>query len=119
MSNSPTNSPIQEISVEELAQRMANSDEPVQLIDVRELQEVAIAGLPGFKILPLSEFAQWSGEIHSRFDPRTETIVMCHHGGRSAQMCYWLHTQGFQHVKNVKGGIDAYALVIDESIRRY
>lgn len=111
--------PVPKISVEQLAMRLAESPEGLQLIDVREDQEVAIAHLEGFEHLPLSEFAEWSEQIPTRFDPDAETLVLCHHGSRSAQMCQWLLTQGFTNVKNVEGGIDAYSLVIDPSIPQY
>lgn len=111
--------PISEISVEALVERMQNQPQPIQLVDVREPEEVAIASLLGFMYLPLSEFAQWSETINTRLDTETETIVLCHHGIRSAQMCYWLQMRGFKNVKNVKGGIDAYALIVDNSIPRY
>ena len=107
------------LTVEELAQRLQNQNEPLQLIDVRESQEVAIAAIEGFEVLSLSEFADWSDQITNRFDPHAETIVMCHHGVRSAQMCQWLLNIGFTNVKNVAGGIDAYSLRIDPLVPRY
>ena len=94
-------------------------ENPVQLIDVREPEELAIAHLPGFINLPLSQYGEWSGNIQTRFDPHAETVVLCHHGVRSAQMCYWLLQQGFTHVKNVAGGIDAYSSRVDPTIPRY
>lgn len=111
--------PISQISVEELAKRMQESPQGLQLIDVREKPEVAIAYVQGFEVLPLSEFADWSDRIHSRFDLDAETLVLCHHGVRSAQMCQWLIGQGFTNVKNVVGGIEAYSLIVDPSIPRY
>lgn len=113
------NQPIPQVSVEELHQRMTESPQPLQLIDVREGQEVAIARLDGFENLPLSEFTEWSDQIKTRFDPDAETLVLCHHGVRSAQMCHWLVDQGFTNVKNIQGGIDAYSLRVDRSIPRY
>ncbi|MDY6784555.1 MAG: rhodanese-like domain-containing protein [Cyanobacteriota bacterium] len=113
------NEPPLQISVEELADRLRDRDRPVQLIDVREPQEIAIASIPGFEVLSLSQFAQWSEEIITRFDPEVETLVLCHHGVRSAQMCYWLRTQGFGCVKNIMGGIDAYAARVDRNIPQY
>jgi len=116
----PSFSPsIPQISVEQLAKRMEESPEGLQLIDVREEQEVAIAHLEGFENLPLSEFAEWSDQIPTRFDPEAETLVLCHHGVRSAQMCQWLVSQGFTNVKNITGGIDAYSLIVDRSIPQY
>jgi rhodanese-related sulfurtransferase len=112
-------SSLSEITVQELAQQIAEGADSLQLIDVREPEEVSIAVIPGFTILPLSQFADWSNEITARFAPEVETIVLCHHGIRSAQMCQWLIAQGFTNVKNVSGGIDAYSVMIDCSIPRY
>ena len=120
--SSSTAAPYDPLSVEALAQRLAAAEAEagaVQLIDVREPAEIELASLPGFVNLPLSEFAAWSGTIHSRFECDRETIVLCHHGMRSAQMCGWLAQQGFSRLKNVTGGIDAYALMVDRSVPRY
>jgi rhodanese-related sulfurtransferase len=110
---------MESIGVEELAQRLAESDSSLQLIDVREPEEIGIAYLPDFTVLPLSKFEEWSTTIRTRFDPDAETFVLCHHGMRSAQMCQWLASQGFTKVKNISGGIDAYSIVVDGSIPRY
>lgn len=114
-----TNDLIPQITVEELAVRLANQDPNLQLIDVREPDEVDKAYLEGFEVLPLSQFAQWSPQIQTRFNPQLETLVICHHGMRSAQMCQWLRREGFTNVKNIVGGIDAYSLLIDPNIPRY
>lgn len=110
---------IPSISVEELAVRLAEKDTQLQLIDVREPEEVAIAFVEGFQVLSLSQFPQWSDQITTRFDPNAETLVICHHGIRSAQMCQWLLNHGFTNVKNISGGIDAYSLLVDSTIPRY
>ncbi|MGF1604485.1 MAG: rhodanese-like domain-containing protein [Thermosynechococcaceae cyanobacterium] len=112
-------SEVPEITVETLQNRLQSNPESLQLIDVREGEEVAIAALPNFKHLPLSEFAEWSDQIESAFDPHQETLVLCHHGLRSAQMCQWLMRQGFTDVKNIRGGIDAYARIVDLTLPRY
>lgn len=119
MTHQSFSQPIPQISVEQLAKRMKEPPEGLQLIDVREEQEVAIAHLEGFENLPLSEFAEWSDQIPTRFDPEAETLVLCHHGVRSAQMCQWLVSQGFTNVKNIAGGIDAYSFMVDRSIPQY
>jgi len=122
--------PFQEISVEQLAMLLrsrreapnalqTHSPKQLQLIDVREPQEVETAAIEGFTNLPLSQYEQWADQIHTQFDSETETLVLCHHGVRSAQMCYWLNQQGFRNVKNISGGIDAYSVAIDPSIPRY
>jgi rhodanese-related sulfurtransferase len=110
--------PLTQISVEELAQRLATDNSGLQLIDVREPQEVAISKIDGFVNLPLSEYEQWNKEISTRFDADAETLVLCHHGMRSAQMCQWLVSQGFTNVKNITGGIDAYSRLVDPLVPR-
>ena len=107
------------ITVEQLAKRLEQGDTKLQLIDVREPEEVAIAYIKGFEVLPLSQFDQWSQDIDGRFDPQEETFVLCHHGMRSAQMCLWLLNNGFTNVKNVTGGIAAYSSRVDASIPQY
>ncbi len=110
---------INQISVEELAQRLTSGDPDIQLVDVREPQEVELASIEGFVNLPLSQFAEWGNQIPSRFDPHAETLVLCHHGIRSGQMCQWLIAQGFTNVKNISGGIDAYSTLVNPSIPQY
>lgn len=116
---------VEAIPVTEVAARLANvavnvaGTEPLQLIDVREPPELAIAALSMFENLPLSEYAEWSASILERFDPDIETYVLCHHGIRSAQMCLWLQSQGFARVKNIQGGIDAWSRLVDPDLPRY
>lgn len=112
-------SSLMEITVRELAQQITDFPDSLQLIDVREPEEVSIAAIPGFTVLPLSQFSSWGNNIIPRFDLEVETIVLCHHGIRSAQMCQWLTSQGFTNVKNVSGGIDAYSMMVDCNIPRY
>lgn len=111
--------PIAQISPQELFQRLQTEDHSLQLIDVRELAEVAIAAIEGFQIFPLSAYGEWCDQITTQLDPHQETIVLCHHGIRSAQMCAWLQHQGFTQVKNLSGGIDAYACAVDPELSRY
>ena len=110
---------IIQITVQELAERLAGDRQDLQLIDVRERDEVEIAAIADFTILPLSEYDQWSVAFKENFDPHAETLVLCHHGIRSAQMCQWLVNQGFTNVKNIGGGIDAYAYAVEPSMAKY
>lgn len=109
---------IPHISVQTLAQKMAESPD-LQLVDVREPQELAIAQIPGFINLPLSQAQQWSQNIAAHLDPAKETYVLCHHGMRSLQMSGWLLQQGFAQVHNISGGIDAYSALVDPNVPRY
>lgn len=114
----PFNQPLPQITVEELARKLAASED-LQLVDVREPWEVEAASLQGFINLPLSEAENWSKTIQTSLDPNQETLVLCHHGVRSAQMSQWLIHQGFTQVKNIAGGIDAYSVRVDATVPRY
>ncbi len=111
--------PVMEINVKDFAQHRSESLNVLQLLDVREAQEIEIAALEGFQNLPLSQFQLWSDTLATQLDPHAETFVLCHHGMRSAQMCQWLVQQGFTHVSNIAGGIDAYSTLVDSSVPRY
>jgi rhodanese-related sulfurtransferase len=108
-----------EITVTELAAKLIDTDHQYQFVDVREPQELAVVTLPKFINLPLSEHADWSPDIYTRLDKDTETLVLCHHGMRSAQMCQWLVSQGFTQVSNIIGGIDAYSRHVDPTLPKY
>jgi rhodanese-related sulfurtransferase len=44
---------------------------------------------------------------------------LCHHGGRSMQVAMFLAQQGFGHVANIVGGINAWSSQVDASVPRY
>ena len=62
------------------------------ILDVREPFEISIAPFPGASHIPM-------GDIPSRLtelDPDRETVVVCHHGVRSAQVAMYLARHGFR-----------------------
>ena len=89
--------------------------ESVAIVDVREPFEIALAPFPGATHIPM-------GDIPSRLtelDPDRETVVVCHHGVRSAQVAMYLAQMGFERVLNLAGGIDAWSEDADPSTPRY
>lgn len=98
---------------EELKRRL-DAGERVQLLDVREEREFALARIEGSNLAPMSALAQRMPPI----DPDTETVVICHHGVRSAHVVRLLQRAGFDRVSNLEGGLDAYADV-DPEVSRY
>jgi adenylyltransferase/sulfurtransferase len=85
------------------------------LIDVREPHEYRIASIPGAKLIPLGEFPKHIGE----FDPEDDIVIHCKSGMRSAKACAVLRQNGFQHVRNVVGGILAWSDKVDPSVPKY
>jgi rhodanese-related sulfurtransferase len=104
----------QTITAAELDARR-RAGEQLLLIDVREPEEYAIARIEDARLLPLSLFNEWAPAL----DPETETVVMCHHGIRSAQVCAFLARQGFTKLSNLDGGIERWSREIDSSVPRY
>ena len=97
----------------ELKVRLEVGDRPL-LLDVREPWEFDVARIEGSRLIPMGELP----ERFSELDPAAETVVICHHGSRSAYATRALGQAGFRKVINLEGGLDAYADV-DESVARY
>jgi adenylyltransferase/sulfurtransferase len=103
-----------EIDVVELKQKIDRGDNFV-LIDVREPHEYRICNIPGAQLIPLGEFPKRVGEIDSAAD----IVIHCRTGVRSAKACAVLRQAGFQHVRNVVGGILAWSDKVDPSVPKY
>ncbi len=101
------------IAPRELKRRLDAEDAPV-LLDVRELWEFEIARIEGSKLVPMGEMPERVSEL----DPSVETVVICHHGSRSAYVTQALQQAGFENVLNLEGGLDAYTRE-DPSVPRY
>ncbi|MEW6637498.1 MAG: rhodanese-like domain-containing protein [Actinomycetota bacterium] len=102
-----------DITPRELKRRLDAGDRPV-LLDVREPWEYAAARIEGSELIPMSRLLERFTEL----DPDAETVVICHHGSRSAHVAQALSTAGFRRVLNLRGGLDAYSDV-DPSVPRY
>ena len=93
------------------------------VLDVREPHELGYARLTDSRldVTPMSRLAREGTKALSvPAQSQDSTIyVMCHHGSRSAQVTAWLAQQGWKDVFNVRGGIDAYAREIDNSVGFY
>ena len=106
---------MQEITATELKNLM-DSDEDVQLIDVRQPDENAFASIEGSKLIPLGEIVRRMDEL----DPNRETILHCKAGGRSAQAIEMQQKAGFTgELRNLKGGITAWSNEVDPKIPKY
>jgi adenylyltransferase/sulfurtransferase len=103
-----------DITVEELKQRL-DRGEKVFVLDVRNPEEYQICQLPGSKLLPLPDLQRRFGEL-----PKDqEMVVHCKSGMRSAKAIAFLKQQGFNKLRNVKGGITAWAEKIDPTMPKY
>lgn len=110
----PTSSGELTVDVEPraLAQQIASGSAPL-LVDIREPWETAIAQLPGAMLLPMSSLTP--GQI-----PRDrEVILYCHSGARSGRVVEALRAQGYNRLRNLRGGIEAWRVEVDPTVPRY
>ena len=113
--NGTTQPAMSEITATELKQRLDNGED-IQIVDVREDNEVAIAKLPNTIHIPLAQVVNRMAEI----DPARETVVHCKMGGRSARAIEALQRSGFTgNLLNLTGGITAWSNDVDPSVPKY
>jgi sulfur-carrier protein adenylyltransferase/sulfurtransferase len=106
---------MEEITATELKQRLDKGDD-IQIVDVREDNEVAIGRIPNSVHIRLAEVLNRMDEI----DPSRETVVHCKMGGRSARAIDALERSGFKgKLMNLKGGITAWSNEVDPSVPKY
>jgi adenylyltransferase/sulfurtransferase len=103
-----------DITAEDLAARL-NEGVDLRLIDVREPHEQEISNLDGSELIPLGQFASRLSEL----DSAQEIVLYCKSGTRSTRALEILVSAGFKKVKNLKHGINAWAIAIDPSLPLY
>lgn len=101
------------IHVEDLKERIDAGGAPL-LLDVREREERAICDIGGV-LIPIDDLPRRVGEL----DPNREIVVYCRSGSRSAMAVEFLMARGFRDVKNLAGGILAWAIKIDPTMPTY
>ncbi|MBI3860198.1 MAG: ThiF family adenylyltransferase [Thaumarchaeota archaeon] len=89
--------------------------EKLVLVDVREPFEYEICRLKGSTLIPLGELPSRLGEL----DQDAELVVYCHTGVRSVTGTQFLRDSGYKKARNLKGGVDAWARLVDRKMRRY
>lgn len=105
---------FKKISPKQFAERISQGVN-LRFLDVREPFEYAIAFVEGAEQTPLSTFRDWIDSLKKD----DEIVVMCHHGVRSANLCMFLISNGFENVTNLEGGIDLWSIEVDHTIPRY
>jgi len=94
---------------------MIEGGRPPLLLDVREPPEYELCHLEGAKLIPLAELSRRVSEL----DKESDIIVYCHVGEQSANATQFLRDSGFKRVRNLKGGIRAWAEQVDPGLPIY
>ena len=105
--------PIRQLSAQEL-KAMIERGAPFELVDVRTVEERAVAAIDGSRLLD-----QAYHDDLLRLDRSTPLVFQCHHGIRSQQAAEYFRQQGFRDLANLQGGIDAWSLLVDANVPRY
>ena len=104
---------IQQLSAAEL-KAMIDSGTPFELVDVRTEWEREIASIAGSRLLD-----QAYHDHLLTLDRATPLVFQCHHGIRSQSAAEYCQGLGFEHLFNLRGGIDAWSQLVDPSVPRY
>ncbi len=105
---------MDEITPRELKDRLERAV-PLVLLDVRQDWERRLCRLDGATHIPIEEIEYRTEELNLE----DEIVVFCHQGIRSAAVSEYLRQLGFSKVKNLAGGLDAWARTVDPTMRRY
>lgn len=103
-----------EITVKDL-KRLLDSGVHVTLIDVREPHEYDFCHISGSRLIPVHQIPSSVNE----FNLNEEYVFYCHVGERSGWAVNFLRQLGFEKVRNLLGGVDAWAIQIDPTMPRY
>ena len=106
--------PDREISPRELKGKI-DTGEDILLIDVRERNELLVSNISGARHIPLGELLGHLAEL----DKNQEIVVYCRTGSRSWKAVETLIHAGYPKVKNLQGGINAWARDIDPRLPLY
>jgi len=98
----------------QLKQKMDNGDD-ILLLDVREEIEYKINRIEGGQLIPLYLVPLKMNEL----DRSKEIIIYCRNGIRSMDALRNLKAAGFEKVKNLAGGINAWIDQIDPTLQKY
>ncbi len=91
------------------------SGKSLVLIDVREANELANGVIEGSIHIPMGQIPQ----NLKKLNPSDDIVVICRSGGRSGQIAEFLIQNGFSNVRNLVGGMNAWAKDIDTTMTVY
>jgi rhodanese-related sulfurtransferase len=103
-----------QIEPRDLAERVG-AGEPVYLLDVRTREEFEAVKLPGAHLFT-QELMQ---EILANTHRQNLFVVYDHTGARSLDAAAYFQGHGFENVKSLRGGIDAWSAEVEPKLPRY
>src|SRR5580765_4201609 len=102
------------IGPKELAELLKN-DKSVRLVDVRSREEFEAVHIEGSKLLAQPTMQ----EILAEGTNTRPVVIVDHQGKHALDAAAYFMGHGLQNVRCLRGGIDAWAVEVDPSVRRY
>jgi rhodanese-related sulfurtransferase len=103
-----------QIEPRELSERLA-AGETIHLLDIRTREEFDAVKLPGAHLFT-QEFMQ---EILANWSRTDLLVIYDHQGTRSMDAAAYFQGHGFEQIKSLRGGIDAWSGEVDPKLLRY
>ncbi|HEY1583731.1 MAG TPA: rhodanese-like domain-containing protein [Chthoniobacterales bacterium] len=103
-----------QIEPQELSERLA-AGETIHLLDIRTREEFDAVKLPDAEL-----FTQESmQEIMVKWSRADLLVIYDHQGARSMDAAAYFQGHGFEKIKSLRGGIDAWSAEVDPKLPRY
>ena len=103
-----------QIEPRELSERLA-AGETIHLLDIRTRDEFDSVKLPGAHLFT-QEFMQ---EILANWSRTDLLVIYDHQGTRSMDAAAYFQGHGFEKIRSLRGGIDAWSAELDPTLPRY
>jgi rhodanese-related sulfurtransferase len=103
-----------QIEPRELSERLA-AGETIHLLDIRTREEFDAVKLPAANLFT-QEFMQ---EILANWSRTDLLVIYDHQGARSMDAAAYFQGHGFEQIKSLRGGIDAWSAEVDPKLSRY
>jgi rhodanese-related sulfurtransferase len=103
-----------QVEPRELSERLA-AGETIHLLDIRTREEFDSVKLPGAHLFT-QEFMQ---EILAHWSRTDLLVIYDHQGTRSMDAAAYFQGHGFEQIKSLRGGIDAWSTEVDPKLPRY
>jgi len=105
---------VNEVTARELKEELDQGQDPY-ILDVRNPVEYEISRIEGSHLIPLDQLLNRLHELDSARD----IVAHCRTGARSAKAIEMLQEAGFRKLRNLKGGVLAWADEVDPTMPKY
>ena len=99
-----------QIEPRELADRLKRG-EKIQLVDVRTREE--------FEAVKIDNARLFAQDLMPQLSQKNLVVIYDHQGARSMDAAAYFQGHGFENVKSLRGGIDAWSVEVDPKVSRY